>query len=198
MYIGDWSNNVVHRVDSDGPITRWHVNAEPHGMSVNSAYNVLVTFREIGAIKEFTTDGVLLRSVNLESSILHPYHAVEISPERLVVCHGDGNDPLQRVLTVDLSGRIQQSYGGTKGSSGMKLDGPIRLVVKENVFVADLNNHRVLMLTPTLRLVHEVFSVTSYPHRMWFDELGGRLYLVDNNLRSSVIKVYGVRLSENH
>jgi DNA-binding beta-propeller fold protein YncE len=70
IYIADHGNNVIHRVEKEKPVTQWPVNDKPHGLSVNSAYNVLVTCDEVGKIKEFTTDGQLVREINLQSDIV--------------------------------------------------------------------------------------------------------------------------------
>jgi len=57
-------------------------------------------------VQAFTTDGKLIRVINLESSIVHPLHTVELTTDQLVVSHGDVNDAVNRVCIVDLSGRV--------------------------------------------------------------------------------------------
>jgi len=42
VYIGD-HGECVHRLDVQGAVTRWTVNDEPQGLSVNAAHNVIVT-----------------------------------------------------------------------------------------------------------------------------------------------------------
>jgi hypothetical protein len=147
---------------------------------VNSACNVLVTFYKVGKIKEFTTDGKLIREITLQSDIVHPWHTVELTTDQFVVCHGDGNDPLHRVCIVNSAGCLMHSYGGSKGLGSGQLNRPIRLAVNGFILVADLKNGRVLMLSPTLSYIREVVSGLRYVVTLWFDERAGRLYVANS------------------
>jgi DNA-binding beta-propeller fold protein YncE len=197
IYISDGTNNVVHRVDNKNIISKWPVNDMPHGLSVNSVHNVLVTCRLVGKIKEFTTDGKLIREIRLQANIVHPSHAVELITDQFVVCHGDGNDPVHRVCIVDSNGCILQSYGGSRGSGSGQLNAPGRLSVNGYIFVTDLNNDRVLMLSPNLTFSRTVVSGLRGALPLRFDEQTGRLYIGDNKWEnekyvSGNVKVYGV------
>jgi hypothetical protein len=144
---------------------------------VNSVCNVLVTCHEARKIKEFTTDGQLIREVSLQSDVIHPNHAVELTTDQFVVCHGDINDPLHRVCIVDSNGRVLQSYGGSKGSGSGQVNSPVRLAVNGFILVADLNNDRVLMLSPKLTFIREVLTKMRGVLRMSLDVYTGRLYV---------------------
>jgi DNA-binding beta-propeller fold protein YncE len=185
IYIGDRKNNVVHRVENKNKITQWPVHDEPHGLSVNSVYNVLVTCWEVGKIKEFTTDGKFIREITLQSDIVHPKHTVELTTDQFVVCHGLNADQLNRVCIVNSAGCLLQSYGGIKGSGSGQLDGPVRLAVNGFILVADQNNGRVLMFSPTLSYIREVVSGLRNVVRLWFDERAGRLYVANNKCKKS-------------
>ena len=64
VYVGDYGVECVHRVGlHDGATTQWLVNDTPYGVSVNKAHNVLVTCRVVRKIKEFSSDGNLLREL---------------------------------------------------------------------------------------------------------------------------------------
>jgi hypothetical protein len=180
IYISDLWKNVIHRVEKEKPITQWPINDEPAGLSVNSVYNVLVTCGEVGKIKEFTTDGQLVREINLQSDIVHPCHTVELITDQFVVCHGIASDTLHRVCIVDSGGRVLRSYGNAPGSAHGQLYSPIRLVVNGFILLADLNNHRILMLDSTLNYIREVVTGHRSPVRMCLDEHNGRLYVADN------------------
>ena len=148
-------------------------------------------------VKEFTTDGKLRREISLDPSIVHPWHTVELTTGQLVVCHSKGRDTLHKVCIVDYKGRVLKSYGGSKGPGSGQLNTPARLAMNGVIFVADLNNHRVLMLSPTLSLIREVVSGLRYPLRIWFDDITGRLYVAENKYENDEyvrgpIKVYGV------
>ena len=195
-YIADFSNNVVHRVDNKHQVKQWNVDDKPWSLSVNSLHNVLVTCREARIVKEFTTNGDPRREVSLEEPIVNPHHAVELTPDQLVVCHGGADDDQHRVCLVDMFGTVQKFYGGSKGSGCEQLNVPFRLAVKGVIFVEDLNNDRVLMLSPTLSLLREVVSGLNRPCRFWLDDDNDRLYIgvcemKDRNCAGQV-NVYGV------
>jgi DNA-binding beta-propeller fold protein YncE len=197
IYISDWTNKVVHRVENKNIITQWPVNDVPDGLSVNSVHNVLVTCDLVGKIKEFTTDGKLIREIRLQADIVHPLHTVELITDQFVVCHGEVDDPVHRVCIVNSTGCILQSYGGSPGSVSGQLYSPSRVSVNGNIFVTDLNNDRVLMLSPNLTFSRTVVSGLRGPLRLRFDEQTGRLYIADNKWEkakyvSGNVKVYGV------
>jgi DNA-binding beta-propeller fold protein YncE len=186
VYISDQVKKVVHRVDDKNTITQWPVDDVPGGLSVNSDHNVLVTCDVVGKVKEFATDGKLIREICMESSIVNPSHAVELTTGQLVVCHGGANDAVHRVCKVDSSGRVLQSYGGSKGSGSGQMNLPIRLAASAGViFVVDCRNQRVLMLSSTLSLIRAVVSGLRDPCRTWFNDETGRLHVAENKWENS-------------
>ena len=58
---------------------------------------VLVTCDDVHEIKEFTTDGQLLREVILPQGVLSPSHTVQLSSGEFIVCHSDLPYPLHLV-----------------------------------------------------------------------------------------------------
>ena len=189
IYISDWENEVVHRVDIENTITRWSVGDMPDGLSVNSVYNVLVTCYEKRKIKVFTSGGTVIRVIRLQSDVVNPFHSVELTTDKYIVCHGTGNDQLHRVCLVDSSGRVLKSYGGFPGSGSGQLNVPVRLAVYgELILVTDRTNHRVLGLNQSLSYVGEVVTCLrdlskidqTFSNRMCFDENTSRLYVADN------------------
>jgi hypothetical protein len=197
IYIADNSSNVIHRIENKNKLTQWAVNDEPHGLSVNSAYNVLVTCSSVGKIKEFTTDGRLIREIQLQSDVVHPKHAVEMTTDQFVVCHGERNDPLHRVCVVDSNGFVLRSYGGSKGSANGLLNMPVRIVVNGFIFVSDLNNHRIIMLNSALEYIRDVVTGIGWPTRICLDEHNGRLYVADNKVEMGIhvagqVKVFNI------
>ena len=157
---------------------------EPNGLSVNKAHNVLVTCRVVRKIKEFSTLGDLLRELTLPYDVVNPWHAIQLTSGESVVCHGDINDPVHRVCVMSASFReIVHSDGGESGSG--RYDLPARLAVDndESVFVADVNNLRVTLLSPTLNYVRQVVSSDKlkwWPLRLHLDVQRRRLYVADN------------------
>ena len=85
---------------------------------------------------------------------------------------------------MDTTGRIVHAYSGPKGSSTGQLDYPYRLAVDTRgcVFVADYNNDRVQVLSPTLTRLGDVTTPgyrLSQPIALHLDELNGSLYIGD-------------------
>jgi len=190
VYISDHVVECIHRVDVRGGATRWAVNDEPSAISVNVARNVLVACDVVHKIKEFSSHGDLLRAVTLPDDVLKPWHAVQLTSGQLVVCHGGGDNTLHRVcmLTPDGSQTVH-SHGGARGSNTGQYDVPKRLAVDDNgfVFVVDLLNRRVTLLSPTLSYVRQVVSsdkLTGQPDAPHLDVQRRRLYVADKELKN--------------
>ena len=152
LYISDTVLKLVHRYNlSNNLITQWRVGGECHGLSETNTCSVLVTLCDTNQIQEYTTDGSLIREISLDSSIGYPRHCVQLSSDRLLVSHG-WLELLNRVCIVDMSGRIIQSYGGSRGSGVGQLNYPRNLAVDRygNVLVADPRNHRIVLLSSSL------------------------------------------------
>jgi len=184
-YISDCSHKSIHKIASSGDtITHWPVNDEPHGLSVSLTHGVLVTCRWARKIKEFSTDGQLIREVVLPGDVVSLWHSVQLSSGEFIVCHGNVCDPVHRVCLVSSDGHVVKSFGGPQGSSSHEMNTPIRLAVDENefVFVADLNNRRVLLLSPSLTFVRQGVSreqLTGWPVAVHLDVNRQRLYVGD-------------------
>lgn len=184
VYIGDITNCVVHKVEKNTRITRWPVTDTPKGISVTRACSVLVTCSMAPTIKEFTTDGQLLREIRLQSDITNPRHAVELTADQFVVSHGGDDDSQHRVCLVNDKGIALRSYGGTKGSGIGQLNIPFGLVVVYgSILVSDFENGRVLMLSQTLSYVREVVSGLDGPTALWVDEENCKMYVANNKQR---------------
>jgi len=162
------------------------VSDTPGRLSVNSAYNVLVTCRMVRKIKELSPWGDLLRDVTLPDDVINPRHAIQLTIGQFIVCHGGRGDPVHRVCTVSADGReIVHSHGGQPGSDTGQYDVPGHLAVDDTecVFVADLSNRRVTSLSPTLSYIRQVVSrdqVKWDPDRLCLDVQRRRLYVADN------------------
>jgi len=186
VYIADHIVMCIHRVDVQGAITQWPVNDEPNCLSVTKAHNVLVTCRVVRKIKEFSSHGVLLRQMSLPDDVITPWHAIQLTTGQYVVCHGDVDDAVHRVcLLSDDVTQIVHSHGGQRGSDTGQYDVPAHLAVDDNefVFVADLNNQRVTLLSPTLNYIRQVVSrdkLKWQPERLHLDVQRRRLYVAGN------------------
>jgi len=188
-YISDIAdtNKCIHRVGlpQGVDVTNWPVNDKPRRLSVTDTHSVLVTCREVRVIKEFSTDGKLLRQILLPRDVVSPLHTIQLSSGEFVVCHGDVSDPVHRVCLIGSDGRVVKSYGGPKGSGTQQIHVPMHLAVDRNgfVLVVDVNNFRVLLLSPALTFVREVESreqLKLRPLRLWLHSDRRRLYVAVN------------------
>jgi len=186
MYISDWDVECIHRLDAQGAATQWPVNDEPVGLSVNAKHNLLVTCDEARKIKEFTTDGHIVRTVCLPGDVIKPCHTIEARSGQFIVCHGWPDDAVHGVCMISADGRhIVHSHGGQPGSRTDQYDVPFHLAVDndEFVFVLDVNNCRVTLLSPTLHYVRQVVSRDHLkwgPRRVCLDVERKYLYVTDN------------------
>jgi len=187
LYIAGGDDERVYRVAlwDDDDVTNWSVYDVLACLSVTDTHSVLVTCCEVRKIKEYTTDGKLLRQIQLPQDVVTPLHTIQLSSGEFVVCHGDPGDPVHRVCLIGSGGRVVKSYGGQKGSRTQQMNVPTHLAVDRNgfVFVADLNNNQLLLLSPALTFVREVVSREQLkwgPLRLWLDSDRRRLYVADN------------------
>ena len=190
LYISGGTDKCVHRVslrDVDVHVTKWPVNDVSVCLSVTDTHSVLVTCDEVRKIKEFTTHGKLLRQIELPQDVVSPEHTIQLSSVDFIVCHGNVTDPvsLHCVCLVGSDGQVFMSYGGLAGSGSQQMNLPFHMAVDRNgfVFVVDLLNQRVLLLSPALTYVREVVSREQLkwrPLRLYLDDDRRRLYVADN------------------
>jgi len=166
-----------------------NVNDKTGYLSVNAAHNVMVTCREVHKIKEFSSHGKLLRELTLPDDIINPWHTIQLRSGQFIVCHGSRmiNDPIYRVCMISADGRqIVHSHGGQQGSDIDRYDVPRHLAVDDNefVYVVDMFNRRVKLLSPTLNYTREVVSTDQLkwkPLRLYLDKQRRRLYVTEND-----------------
>jgi len=189
LYIVDPIATCVHRLDLHGETTRWAVNDKPYGISVNGAHNVLVACPAVRKIKEFTTFGDFLRELTLPDEVINPWHAVQLTNGQFIVCHGEADDAVHRVCKISPDGRhIVQSHGGQRGPELGRYNVPRHLALDTNefVFVTDVNNRRVTLLSPGFDHTRQVVSrdkLKWLPRRLHLDVRRRRLYVADNEFR---------------
>jgi len=181
LYISDPGLGVIYRYNlSNKVITKWFVGDACYGLSLTSTDNVLVTLRDSKQIKEFAQDGRLVRQISLDSSIVDPYHSVQLSSDRFVVCHGL-YDSVHRVCMLNHNSIIK-CEGGRQGSGFEHLYEPRNLAVNklEHVLVTDRLNNRVVWLNPSLTFLSYI-DIPGYqlfrPWALHLDELTHRLYI---------------------
>ena len=194
LYICDGIAECLHRLELLGGATKWQVNDVPNNLSVNADRDVIVTCNKVRKVKVFSPGGHLLRDVTLPDDVVKPWHAIQLTSGQFIVCHG-GDDPIHRVCRMSSDGaHIVQSHGGQPGSDIGQYDVPYHLAVDNNefIFVADRNNRRVTLLSPTLDYVRQVVSrdqVKWKPYRLCLDVARRRLYVTDNERKDGMYTV---------
>ena len=140
MYVID-DDDTLHacHVDS-GKWTKWEVRERAWSMSATHVGDVLVTSRSSRLLLEYSAGGSLRRRIKLDADLVNPNHAVRVSGDLLVVCHGDMTDQTQRVCSVNNRGEVLHSC---------RVDGtpwPAHLTVVDGrqVYVAFRNTEQVL------------------------------------------------------
>ena len=186
-YISDPSLQSIYRVELPGPeavVTRWPTHDKPWHLSISVRHGVLVTCRIVRKIKEFSTDGQLLQTVDLSQDVLSAWHAIQLCSGEYIMCHGYGpfGDRLQRVCLIGSDGQVVKSYGGLQGSGSQRMNTPVHLAVDRNgfVFVLDAVNRRVLLLSPELTYIRDVVTGNQLkwdPLRIHLDADRERLYV---------------------
>jgi len=188
LYICDPSDQCIHRLDIQGSHTKWPVNDTPYCLSVSACHSLIVTCRRVRKLKEFSPRGELLRDFTLPHDVVSPRHTIQLTSGQFIVCHGDRGHPIHRVCKVSKDGgRIIDSHGGQQGSDIGHCDGPSHLAVDDNefVFVVDVNNRQVTLLSPALDYIRQVVScdqVNWEPRRLCLDVQRRHLYVAENKL----------------
>jgi len=185
LYIND-AHGFIHMVNlTDRYVKKWSVGSSSSGISITRNHNLLVTLPEHGKLEEYTTDGRLVKSIQLNESIIIPRHAIKLTNGNFVVCHGSGPGiEMIRVVTVDVSGRIINSYGGAHGTGYGRIDGPGDLAVDEfdNVLLADYGKSRLHLLASDMTHLGDVILLDQQlfgPFRLYFDDVSKLLYVVE-------------------
>ena len=183
LYMSDFHNSCIQRYNlASSAISKWPLPYKPCGLSVTANCNLLVTCRgEPNKLVELSADsGQCVREIALQSDIVNPCHGVQLTTGQFVVCRGAGIHNLHRVCVVGDDGKVTRSYGGHRGSDVGQLNWPRHLAVdKESqfVFVADEDNNKVVLLSPTLEFVRYVSEGLSYPRRLYLHQATRRLFV---------------------
>ena len=102
------------------------------------------------ALREYSSDGQVIREIDLPADVTEPQHAVRLD-RQYVVSHAGS---LHRVCILDECGRLEASYGrGGRSGGARELSEPRDVAVDSvhgRVLVADKDHHRVIVLDRSL------------------------------------------------
>ena len=186
-----WGHDI-HKSTTDGDeIAKWSVPGCTGGcLALSPTNNILITNIFSRVLQEVCSDsGTLIRRVKLQSDIKYPWHAVQRADQNYVVVHGSGADKLHRVCVVDVNGQVVLNHGGQPGSDVTQLNFPRHIAVDRDnfIFVADRDNHRVALLSPSLQLVRHI-KLTEMPNRLYLDQMTRRLFIGHEGGRVTIIQ----------
>ena len=115
------------------------------------------------------------------------WSVIQLTSGQYLVCHGNEGDYLNRVCVLsDDCSEIVHVHGGQRGRDVGQLSLPTRLAVDDDndcVYVVDVLNRRVKLLSPTLNYIRDAVSRDSlkwYPGRLALDTQRRRLFVADN------------------
>jgi len=199
LYLSDWDNNSVHRVELSGSnaVKKWSVARRPGGLSVNIAHNLVVACPEANKLQEYTTHGSLVREICLQAGVKSPWHAIQLSTGDYVVSLHTSPGV---VSVVGVDGQVVHSYGQSQTSDVGQMKYPTSLAVtkNDNILVADEHNNIILSINRSTGCVQELaLSVDGgiqYPRGLCLDESRGRLYVGECGGQNRVLVFDGVRL----
>jgi len=188
LYMSDTASKCIFRYDLSGGrmkrlvgshISKWSVPGYPSGLSVTPDCSLLVTCYEPNILVKLSDNGLCVRETALQPDIEYPWHGLHLTTGQFVVCHGLSGSRHQ-VCVVGDDCKVIHSYGGQRGSDVGELNEPRHLAVDKDsqlVFVADHDNKRVVLLSPTLEFLRYVTEGLSGPKRLYFHQLTRRLYV---------------------
>lgn len=185
LYASDYNKNNIHRVDLSGSdaVKKWSVSSQPRGLSVNTAHNLVVVCLRSNKMQEYTTDGNLVREINLQQAgFTSPWHAVQLSTGDYVVSQHTSPGV---VSVVGVDGQVVCSCDQSQTSDVGQLKNPGSLAVtkNDNILVADYNNHRILFMNSSLsgaQVLPLVAKGIQFPLGLCLDESRDRLYVTEH------------------
>jgi len=194
LYASVFNNNTIFRVDlSDtNAVKTWSVVGNPSGLSVNKAHNVVVACHGANKLQEYTTDGTLVREINLQQAgFTNPWHAVQLSTGDYVVSW-DVSPGAVSVIGVD--GQVVLSYDKSQTSDVGEMKNSRCLAVTNHgdILVADCGNNRILAINTSLSFIQQlalpVDNGLKSPFGLCLYESRGRLYVTESEGRVLVFE----------
>jgi len=183
LYLSDYYQCNVRRVEvagSNAVKKIWPVASGPAGLSVNKAFNLVVTCCGANFLQEYTTHGTLVREICLQAGVTSPWHAVQLSTGDYVVSQ---HKLLGVVSVVGVDGQVVHSYGQSETSDVGQMEFSRSLAVTKNddILVADEGNNRILSISRSTGCVQElavsVDGGIQSPYGLCLDESRDRLFI---------------------
>ena len=194
VYVAD-DVKCIWRVSADGAdIKHWLPQSpddtfKPRSLSVTSTRLLVTSLTK--QLMQFDADGNELRRVHLPD-YMYPHHAVESPTGTFIVGHDNTQLKQYQVSEVNTGGEVLRQFPGSRLSS---LSWPDHVAVDShgNIFVADNDNRRILLLDAHLTLrrviVDEHQLNCRQPRRLCYREQSAQLLV---GLYKGVVAVFDV------
>jgi len=180
LYVAEW-DECVWRVSADGAdIKHWLPKSpddtfKPRTLSVTST-RLLVTSWDTRQLRQFDAVGDELRRVQLPDN-MEPQHAVESPTGTFIVSLYNNQLEHGQVAEVNTGGEVMRQFSGSRLSP---LHNTHHMAVDShgNIFVSDVNNHRILLLDAQLslrRVIIDEHQLNKVPYRLCYREQSGQL-----------------------
>jgi hypothetical protein len=174
IYMNDYPQCTIHKVtlaaDSRPEVIHWVVDDEPIGVSLNAERNLLIMLHAQTRLLEYSPNGSLVREIRLQlnDDKLFPFHAIQLTRDRFVVCLCErdiSHTMAEDVVEMNSEGLIIVVYKDQLQSTTRRhFDRPRHLAVdsrKDRIFVADRYNDRIVILSRSQNRARE-FDASSY------------------------------------
>jgi len=182
VYVSDNRAECVWRVSSDGKDVKcWLPKSSsdtftPWTLSVTSS-QLLVTSQYPKQLRQFDEVGDELRRVDLPRD-MHPEHAVESPTGTFIVSHCNTQLNQFQVNEVNTGGQVLRQFSGSH-LLPLGLATHIAVDSQGNIFVADWDNRRILLLNSELTLRRVIIDKHQLkykgPWRLYYVEQSGQL-----------------------
>lgn len=177
---------------------RWSVGDDNGLLSITDEANVILTIQDKNKLKEYTSDGNVIRVIALSAGLSGPLHSLKLPSGHFLVSfsQGSGKDmsaengvvcPSGGICIVDENGDVLKSFAEVDKPWFAELQRPVCLAIDNSgcILVADETSGRVLLLTRTLEFKGELVSRRNSlccPTRIHLEESSGScLFVVDND-----------------
>lgn len=186
----------IARVNIRGALLKWWSIGDTFGnLSSTEEGNVLLAVEKDTVLKEYSKDGILLRTIELSwhFGFANLHHAIKLSTNHFLVSHGAGEDCLHRVCIVDDAGEVLKSYGRERNRKDLNC--PVHVIRDSggNILVTDMLNGRICAFQSNLQLISAVATrlsdrrlqetrndtCTIRPRKICLDESRSRLFVAE-------------------
>ena len=178
LYVSEQNSQIIHKVSpvTNNRVKQWSVNGQPYGVTVNNAHNLLVACYNTHKVQEYTTDGSMVREVDLQTDIANPAYVVQLRTGEFGITH---HGSVHRYCVVGSDGKI------VKSTESGQMNSPYGFAMSKvgsKVFLTEYGNNRMSLILESKSLSVEQLPATlnvgfSAPSRIHFDSSAGVMYI---------------------